>query len=91
MLTDSNVNKSLWAEAISTACYARNRSPTVALNNITPYEALNKRKPNVKHLKVFGLVGYVHIPKELRSKLDSTSLKCIFVGYGSVTLSLIHI
>lgn len=85
MLADSNVSKSLWAEAISTASYVRNRSPASALDNMTPYEALNKRKPNVKHLRVFGSTGYVHVPKEARSKLDSTSLKCVFVGYGTIT------
>ena len=26
--------------------------------------------------------AYVHVPKELRAKLDPKSRKCIFVGYG---------
>ena len=41
MLSDSKLPKMFWAEALSTATYFRNRSPNVALNNITPYEALN--------------------------------------------------
>ena len=86
MIADSNVSKTLWAEAINTACYVRNRSPAAALNNLTPYEALNNRKPNVKHLRVFGCTGYVYIPKEKRAKLDSTSLKCVFVGYGAAII-----
>ena len=34
------------------------------------------------HLKVFGCKAFVHVPKEQRSKLDSKSTPCIFIGYG---------
>ena len=85
MLSDSGLPKTFWAEAVNTAAYVRNRSPTVALNNMTPYEALNGHKPNVKHFKIFGCKCYAHVPKDERSKLDSKSKHCIFVGYGSVT------
>ena len=47
MLSDSKLPKTFWAEALSTAVYVRNRSPTVALKDMTPYEALNGHKPNV--------------------------------------------
>ena len=33
------------------------------------------------HLRIFGCEGYVHIPKEQRSKLDKKSLKCNFLRY----------
>ena len=36
------------------------------------------------HLKVFGCKASVHVPKEQKSKLDSKSTLCIFVGYGDV-------
>jgi len=32
----------------------------------------------VQHLKVFGSITYVHVPKAARSKLDD---KTIFIGY----------
>ena len=32
-------------------------------------------------MKVFGCIAYVHIPNELRTKLDPKAKKCIFVGY----------
>ena len=70
-----------WAEAVATACYVRNRSPTTAVDGETPEEAWSKTKPSVEHLRVFGCVAYAHVPKELRGKLDSKSEKCIFVGY----------
>ena len=50
---------------------------------MTPYQAFVGRKPNVDHLKIFGCVCYAHVPKDERKKLDSKSVKCIFLGYGS--------
>ena len=35
------------------------------------FEAWYGKKPNVEHLKVFGCMAYVHIPKDERHKLDS--------------------
>ena len=41
------------------------------------------RKPvNLSFLKVFGCIAYSLIEKEKRSKLDSKSVKCVFIGYG---------
>ena len=85
MLSDSKLPKVFWGEALSTAAYVRNRSPTSSLKDKTPYEVLNGRKPNVKHLRIFGCVSHVHIPKDEREKLDSKSKKCILLGYGSTT------
>lgn len=34
------------------------------------------------HLKVFGCKVFVHIPQDERSKLDTKTRKCIFLGYG---------
>ena len=76
------MSRKFWAEAISTAVYLRNRSPTAALENMTPYEALMGEKPNVAHLRVFGSTCYAHVPKDERKKLDSKSRKCLFLGYG---------
>jgi len=35
----------------------------------------------VKHLKVFGSITYVHVPKVTISKLDDKAVKTIFIGY----------
>ena len=37
-------------------------------------------KPNLRHLRVFGSIAYVHVPKEKRRKLDAKAEKCILVG-----------
>ena len=43
------------------------------------------KKPEVSHLKIFGCLVYVHIPKEKRTKLDPFGKKGIFVGYCEVS------
>ena len=40
------------------------------------------KKPEVSHLRIFGYLVYIHIPKENREKLDPLGKKCIFVGYS---------
>ena len=82
MLSDSKLPKKFWAEALSTAAYLRNRSPTKSVQGKTPYEALTGEKPRVDHLKVFGCAAYAHVPSQERQKLDEKSRRCIFLGYG---------
>ena len=85
MLTGARLSHEFWAEALATAVYLRNRSPTRAVKGMTPYEAWTTEKPTVAHLRVFGSDAYAHIPKDERGKLDPKAKKCIFVGYGEET------
>ena len=80
MLYHSNLPLRFWAEALATATYVKNRSPTSTLEE-TPYERWNGTKPDVSNLRVFGCKAYAHVPDEKRKKLDKKSQKCIFVGY----------
>ena len=47
-----------------------NKTPTAAIHGMTPEQKFTGKKPDLSHLKVFGCLAYVHIPDELRSKLD---------------------
>ena len=83
MLTETTLPQHFWGEALATAVYLKNRSPTTSTDDeITPYEALYGRKPTVHHFRVFGCVAYSHIPKEERKKLDCKAKRCVFLGYG---------
>ena len=82
MLADSKLPKRFWAEALATATYLRNRSPTTAVKEKTPCEVLTGKKPNVENLRIFGCNAYAHVPKDERKKLDSKTKKSIFLGYG---------
>ena len=77
------VNKGIWGEAVSTAVYIKNRTPTAAVQGKTPFEAWTGRKPSLEHLRVFGCPAYAHIPQEKRTKLDAKAIKCIMVGYSN--------
>ncbi|XP_057671187.1 uncharacterized protein LOC130902919 [Diorhabda carinulata] len=58
------------ARSLATAAYIVNRSPTKALEGKTPNELWKGKKPNLSHLKIFGSVAMVHVPKEKRQKWD---------------------
>lgn len=81
MLLNANLPKQYWGEALTTAAYIINRSPTRTLSFKTPEEMWSGQKPNVSHLRTFGCEAMVHLPKEKRKKWDSKAHKMIFVGY----------
>ena len=66
MMQGKNLPKYFWAEAVHTAIYILNRSPTNAIGSMTSYEAWHKRKLMVEHFKVFGCIAYAHVPKKIR-------------------------
>ena len=82
MLLTSNLPREMWSEAVNCANYVLNRVPSKATPNKTPHEHWFNRKPDLSHLRVFGCDAYLHGPKEERSKFESKSLKCCFVGYA---------
>ncbi|KAE9049671.1 hypothetical protein PR001_g3065, partial [Phytophthora rubi] len=47
----------------------------------THYGIVYQKKPQLKNLKVFGALGYGHIPDEKRRKLDAKVFKYRFLGY----------
>nr|GEV24287.1 DNA helicase [Tanacetum cinerariifolium] len=59
MLIFANLPLFLWTEAIATTCFTQNRSIIHKRFNKTPYELMNKRKPNIKFFHVFGCRCYL--------------------------------
>lgn len=57
-----------------------NRSPTYAVKDITLEEAWSGNKPNVDHFRIFGCIGFAHIPDQRRTKLEDKAEKCVFLG-----------
>ena len=80
MLHGAGLSCAFWGEAVATAAILRNRSPTVAVKNMTPYECFKEN--HMLRIKVLGCDAYMHIPKEVRKKWDAKSQKCIFIGYS---------
>ncbi|KAK2353501.1 putative mitochondrial protein [Trifolium repens] len=81
MVKQKNLPKRFWGEAVATAVYILNRSPTKKLKDKVPEEVWSKSKPSVSHLKVFGSLCYKHVPDAKRKKLEDKSVPMIFVGY----------
>lgn len=81
LLFDAELDKNFWAEAANTAVYLQNRTVASALNGKTPFEMWTGKKPDISHLRVFGSVVMMHIPKEKRIKWDKKAEKGILVGY----------
>lgn len=85
MLLNAKLPKQYWAEAVQTAAYLLNRTPTKSLLYKTPEEMWSGIKPSVSHLHVFGCEAMVHLPKEKTKKWDPKAKKAIFIGYCSNT------
>lgn len=81
MLLNAKLPKQYWADAVHTAAYIINRSPTKSLSYKTPEELWSGWKPNVKHMRIFGCEAMVHLPQEKRKKWDPKAQKMIFIGY----------
>ena len=51
----------LWGEAVSTAVFVLNRSPTRSVEGKTPYEVWYGSKPAVHFFRTFGCVAHVKV------------------------------
>nr|GEW02370.1 Gag-Pol polyprotein [Tanacetum cinerariifolium] len=82
MLTFANLPLFLWAEAIATACFTQNRSIIDKHFNKTPYELMNKRKPNIKFFYMFGCRCYLLNDYDDVGKIKAKGNIGVFVGYS---------
>jgi hypothetical protein len=57
------------------------------LGDKTPEEKFTGVKLEVIHLRIFGFLVYIHVPKEKRMKLEPSGNKGIFVGYSETSKS----
>ncbi|WZZ15661.1 hypothetical protein YC2023_108750 [Brassica napus] len=83
LMFQSNVPKRFWSDAVATACYLINRTPTKVLNEKAPFEVLNRYKPALDYLRVFGCLCFVLKPGEMINKLEARSTKAVFIGYSA--------
>ena len=81
-MNEKEMPKYYRVEAVHAATYIMNRTPTATIHGMTPEEKFIGKKLDLSHLKVFGCLAYVHIPDELRPKLDPKAEKCVFIGYS---------
>nr|GEZ63842.1 hypothetical protein [Tanacetum cinerariifolium] len=82
MLTFANLLLFLWAKAIATPFFTQNRLIIQQRFDKTPYELMNKRKPNIKFFRVFGCRFYLLNDYEEVGKLKAKGDIRVFVGYS---------
>jgi len=68
MLKKEELPNKFWVKVVNIIAYIFNRSPTKVVQNQTPFEAWNKQKLNVSHLKVFNSIVYALIGYNDESK-----------------------
>jgi len=83
MLKAAGLGKSFWVEAVNTACYVINQSPSTAIELKTPMEIWAGKPADYSRLYIFGSPVYVMYNTQEVSKLDSKSKKCVFLGYAN--------
>ena len=82
MLAHAKLSKTFWVEALMTATYVINKSPSTALDEDISQRVWTGKDVSYRHLRVFGCLAYVHVAKDKRAKLDPKIGSCIFLGYG---------
>ncbi|UYV70601.1 hypothetical protein LAZ67_7003642 [Cordylochernes scorpioides] len=60
-LTESGIPITFWGDAIHTACYLRNKTPSKAIDNKIPEELWSGRESKIGYLKVFGCKSWCSI------------------------------
>ena len=83
MLKESKLGNEWWGRAIITAAFLKNCCLSGVLKeDITPFELVFDRKPDLSVIRTFGCKVFAHIPKEKYYKLDNHAKEGIFMGYG---------
>jgi hypothetical protein len=89
MLIQSHLPKKMWMYAIKHAAYLYNRLYHKSVGK-TPYEVWTGRKPDVRHLRVFGCLVILYTEKEDRTKFSPKGQPAVFVGYDGNRILLAY-
>ena len=71
------------------AAYVKNRTVS-SVNNMTSFELLFKKRPDIAHLKFFGCLVFSHVADEKRRKLDPKTVEAMMVEYVEVSTSCVR-
>ena len=70
-----------WVDVVDNVVYLINIGPSSALDGGIQDEAWTGKKINYSFIRKFACESFFHIDKENRTKLESKSKKCTFIGY----------
>lgn len=80
LIAENKTKKNMWGEAVRTAVYLLNRSPTETVET-TAVEKWTNKKPNLSGLAIFGNTAHAKVVSPLK-KLDDRTKEYIFIGYA---------
>ena len=83
MLSHAKLPKSFWGEAMRIVVDLINLSPSCPLEGDILERTWTVKFVSFGHLRVFGCRAFVYAPRDERSKLDSKTKQCIFLGYSN--------
>ena len=82
-VVDTHRSKTGWPRGRTDRLWKRHEQCRNIQNRIrekvSTHELYFGTKPNFRHLRVFGSIGYVHVPKEMQRKLDAKAKRVISV------------
>ena len=81
MLSNSNLLKFLWTDALKMTVYILYRVPTKAVSK-TPFELWENWKSSLRHMRVWGCPYEVRIYNPHEKKLNPRTLSGFFIGYA---------
>ncbi|GJS38135.1 putative ribonuclease H-like domain-containing protein [Tanacetum coccineum] len=82
MLADSFLPNTLWAKAVSTACYVLNRVLVTKPQNKTPYELITSKIPIISYIRPFGCHMTILNTIDHLGKFEGKSDEGFLVGYS---------
>ena len=86
LLCSMHVPKSYWHMVVFIAVYLMNRTPSQVLHGIAPLQFLMPDSTLFSILpRVFGCIWFVQNCSLTRTKLDNKSIRCIFLGYSTMS------
>jgi dUTP pyrophosphatase len=89
MLNAAQLGPEYWSWALLHAVYLKTHMPHRAIG-ITPYQAYTGKKPNLKHLRIFGSPVISRLPGRRPAKLDSHTSGGIFLGFTATSHNIYY-
>lgn len=83
MFNFANLPLHLWAKFVSTTYFDQNQSIINKCINMTPYEAMNSRKPSISFFHIFGYMYFIKKNRDQLTTSQPKSNEAIFIGYSS--------
>ena len=81
LMFQSKLPLTCWTDYILTVTHLINLTPSIILNNQTPYHDLFQKPPTYNYLRVFGCLCFASTITNNRGKFQPRATKCIFLCY----------